>query len=72
MDGRGRGQVSRTSVFRDAIRTRLVLLHSALPPNTLVRSPPKEMDEKETDLAKGVLGLLEVLCWGALDHLDSR
>jgi hypothetical protein len=30
------------------------------------------MDEKEADLGKEVLGLLEALCWDAPDNLESR
>ncbi|KAF9648584.1 hypothetical protein BDM02DRAFT_3115205 [Thelephora ganbajun] len=46
--------------------------HSVLPPKSLVRSKPREMDEKEADLGREMLGLLEALCWGAPDNLESR
>ena len=65
-------QATVTSILRDAIRTYFVPPHSALPPKTLVRSNPREMDEKETDLGREALGLLEALCWGAPDNLESR
>ena len=57
MNRRG-GQASIMSVLRDTVRTHFVPPYSTLPPKTLVRSPPREMDEKETDLAREVLGLL--------------
>ena len=66
------GQVTITSVLREAIRTHFVPPHSALPPKSLVRAKPREMDENEADLGREVLGLLEALCWGAPDNLGSR
>jgi len=60
------------SVLRDAIRTHFVPPHSVLPQKSLVRSKPREMDEKEADLGREVLGLLEALCWGAPENLESR
>lgn len=65
-------QVTITSVLRDAIRTHFVPPHSALPPKSLVRATPREMDENEADLGKEVLGFLEALCWGAPSNLESR
>lgn len=66
------GQTTVTSVLRDAIRTHFVPPHSVLPPKSLVRSKPREMNEKEADLGREALGLLEALCWGAPDNLESK
>ena len=68
----GGGQAAITSVLRDAIRTYFIPPHSALPPKSLVRSKPREMDAKETDLGREVLGLLEALCWGTPNNLESK
>lgn len=65
-------QVTMISVTRDVIRTHFVLPHSALPHKSLVRATPSEMDEKEADLGREVLGFLEALCWGAPNNLESR
>jgi hypothetical protein len=65
-------QLTITSVLRDVIQTHFALPHSALPPKSLVRSQPREMDERGTDLGREVLGFLEALCWGAPDNLESR
>ena len=65
-------QATITSVLRDAIRTHFIPPHSVLPLKSLVRSKPREMDEKEAELGREVLGLLEALCWGAPDNLESR
>ena len=65
-------QITIMSILRDAIRTHFVPPYSALPLKSLVRAQPREMDEKEADLGREVLGLLEALCWGAPDHLESR
>jgi len=66
------GQATITSVLRNAIKTYFIPPHSALPPKSLVRSKPREMDAKETDLGREVLGLLEALCWGTPDNLESK
>ena len=68
----GGGQATIASVLRDAIRTHFVPPRSVLPLKSLVRSLPREMDEKEADLGREVLGLLEALCWGAPDNLESK
>jgi hypothetical protein len=65
-------QVTVTSVLRDVIRTHFVPPHSALPHKSLVRANPRQMEEKETDLGREVLGFLEALCWGAPGNLESR
>ena len=65
-------QVTIIPVLRDVIRTHFAPPHSALPQKTLVRAQPREMDEKESDLGKEVLGFLEALCWGAPNNLESR
>ena len=66
------GQATITSVLRDAITTHFIPPRSVLPPKSLVRSKPWEMEAKEADLGKDVLGLLEALCWGAPDNLESK
>ena len=66
------GRATITSILCDAIRTHFVPPHSALPPKTSVRSKPRELDEKEADLGREVLGLVEALCWGAPDNLESK
>ena len=68
----GGGQATITYVLRDAIRINFIPPRSVLPPKSLVRSQPREMDEKEADLGREVLGLLEALCWGAPDNLESK
>ena len=68
----GGGQGTITSVLRDAIRTHFVPPRSVLPLKSLVRALPREMDEKEADLGREALGLLEALCWGAPDNLESK
>jgi len=65
-------QATIAPVLRDAILTHFVPPHSALPPKSLVRSAPREMDEGVANLGREVLGLLEALCWGAPDNLESR
>lgn len=65
-------RVTIMTILRDAIRMYFVPPHSTLPPKSLVRAKPREMDEEEADLGREALGLLEALCWGAPDNLEPR